>query len=171
MTVFCVDDGVEAGKSFVETDDIMQDFLVDLMSIFELTQVDALGSADNLDFGGMGKVVVEGNDHTTRDIEKLAVNLENLCCHGKIFLEAMSRCAKKHESTTHANNVLLSLEDVGHMNLDLGVLVFFGLPDFCNNATTGRPLVHAWSQSRVFLFIFRVGQLGRSTNQSSQCVG
>jgi hypothetical protein len=51
VAVLCVDNLVQARQGFIETNDVVQDLLVDFVRILELAQIDALGSADDLDFG------------------------------------------------------------------------------------------------------------------------
>jgi hypothetical protein len=50
VAIFGVDDLVKPLKCFVQADYVMQDLFVDLVGVFELAEVDALGGANNLDF-------------------------------------------------------------------------------------------------------------------------
>ena len=59
MTVLCVDDLVETHEGLVETDDIVDDFLVDFVRVLELGEINALGGTYDLDFGGAAVVSLE----------------------------------------------------------------------------------------------------------------
>lgn len=89
MAILCVNHLVQPGEGVVQAYDVMQDLFVNVVGVFELAEVDALCSAHNLDLGRVGQDVVKADDHTARDVEKLAVDLEDFCCHGKVFLKTM----------------------------------------------------------------------------------
>lgn len=187
MTVLCVDDLVETHEGLVETDDIVDDFLVDFVRVFELAEIDTLGGAYDLDFGGaaevslvfgvwcwlltcccrylLGQDVVKGDDHASGNVEELAVDLEHLGCGSQILLEAMCGCAKQHQGAAHADDVLLALEDVGNMDLDARVLVLLCLPDLGKHAAAGCALV-VWADG-VFLVV-GVCELGRGADERGQ---
>lgn len=53
MTVVGIDDLIEAGQSLVKANDIVEDFLVDFVCVFEFPEVDALDGSDDLDLGSI----------------------------------------------------------------------------------------------------------------------
>jgi hypothetical protein len=53
VAVLRVDDLVEPGQRLVQISDVVQDLFVDCVCVLELSEVDALGGADDLDLGGV----------------------------------------------------------------------------------------------------------------------
>jgi hypothetical protein len=73
------------------------------------------------------------------------------------------RGAEQHQSAAHADDVLLTLEDIGHVDLDARVLFLLGLEHLVEDATAARALVV------VRLVLVRgIRQLGRGADEGSQ---
>ena len=85
--------------------------------------------------------VIKGYQHASWDVQELAVDLEDFCRSCKIFFQTVSGRSKQHQSSAHANDVLLTLEDVGNVDLDAYVLVLFGFHDFCEQPAAAGALV------------------------------
>lgn len=78
----------------------------------------------------MGQSVVKTDQHASRDIKKLAVDLEDLGGGCEVLLQAVGGGTEQHQRTAHANDVLLTLENVCNVNFNANVLILFGLNDF-----------------------------------------
>jgi hypothetical protein len=110
--------------------------------------------------------VVKGDDHAAGDVQELRVDLQHLGRGGEVLLEAVGRGAKQHQGAAHADNVLLTLEDVGDVHLDARVLVLLGLPHLGEHAAAGSALVVG--RAHDVLLVVGVRELGRGADECGQ---
>lgn len=54
MVVLCGDDFVQGFDRFVETDDVVENGLVDFVGVLEFSEIDSLCSTNDLNFSSMG---------------------------------------------------------------------------------------------------------------------
>ncbi len=183
VAILCIDNLVKPQKRFLKTDDVVQYFFVDLVGVFELAEVDTLGGTNDLDFSRVCtsqiktctyakakerlQDIVKRNQHAAGDVEELAVDLKHLGCGSEVLLKAMGRGAEQHQSTAHADDVLLALEDVGHVNLDAHISVLLRFHDLGQYAAAVGALLKSWARLRLLLAI-RVCKFRRGTDQSSE---
>lgn len=59
MTILGVDDFVQSLQSLIETDNIVQNFFVNLVSVLQLAKIDTLCRTNNFDFGRIYALVCQ----------------------------------------------------------------------------------------------------------------
>ena len=76
---------IEAVRGLGDAGAVVHDLLVDVVHVAELAEVDGLLGADELDLGGVGGGVVEGDDHAAGHVEELPFDLEDAGRHAHVF--------------------------------------------------------------------------------------
>lgn len=67
----------------------MQDFLVNKVDVFELSEVNTLRGSHHLNLGSVSEDIVEGDDHTARDVQELTFHGQDFGRGGQVFFETV----------------------------------------------------------------------------------
>ena len=104
--------------ALVGANDIVHHLLVHVVHVLELAQVDALRGPHDANLGRVRRPVVKGDDHASREIEELAVNLEDASRHAQVLLETVRGRAEEHERAAQLDDVALARQCLGNVHRD-----------------------------------------------------
>src|SRR6266536_5125512 len=93
----------------------MNNLLVNLMNVLQFAQVNALRGPHKFHLSSVSGYIVERDNHTAGNVEKLVINFKYTCAHLHVLFKSMRARSIAHECSTELQQILLSAEGLCNM--------------------------------------------------------